>query len=108
MNLGSSIRPRRPLRREARPRLADVACLGAAIALTAAATRPASRAAGPNPAPAVTAPARGAVQPGATAPLFSASRLDGGTLSLASLRGHVVLLDFWAVDCPPCRIEMPA
>ena len=41
------------------------------------------------------------------APLFSAERLDGKTLSLAALRGHVVLLNFWAVACPPCRIEMP-
>jgi len=48
------------------------------------------------------------VRPGAAAPLFSAARLDGDTLSLSSLRGHVVLLDFWAVNCPPCRIEMPA
>jgi len=44
---------------------------------------------------------------GETAPLFSATRLDGATVTLASLRGHVVLLDFWALSCPPCRIEMP-
>jgi peroxiredoxin len=41
------------------------------------------------------------------APLFSARKLDGGTLSLESLRGQVVLLNFWAPACPPCRIEMP-
>ena len=45
--------------------------------------------------------------PGSPAPLFSAHRLHGGTLSLASLRGQVVLLNFWAPACPPCRIEMP-
>ncbi len=45
--------------------------------------------------------------PGKPAPSFSSERLDGGTVALESLRGHVVLLNFWAVACPPCRIEMP-
>jgi len=33
---------------------------------------------------------------------------DGGTHSLADWRGKVVLLNFWAVSCVPCREEMPA
>lgn len=45
--------------------------------------------------------------PGMPAPPFSSARLDGGRLALESLRGRVVLLNFWAVECPPCRIEMP-
>jgi len=49
----------------------------------------------------------GPLQPGAAAPAFTAPTLDGGSLSLASLKGHVVLLNFWALDCPPCRVEMP-
>lgn len=44
---------------------------------------------------------------GSMAPTFSTESLDGGTLALESLRGSVVLLNFWAVECPPCRIEMP-
>ena len=42
------------------------------------------------------------------APSFRLPTLDGGELSLESLRGHVVLLNFWATWCPPCEAEMPA
>ncbi len=47
------------------------------------------------------------LQVGMPAPDFTSADLSGKTIRLASLRGKVVLLDFWATCCGPCIGELP-
>jgi peroxiredoxin len=46
------------------------------------------------------------VETGQDAPGFELSGVDDERVSLESLRGKVVLLDFWATTCPPCLRQM--
>lgn len=51
--------------------------------------------------------ARAAVAPASPAPDFTLRSAEGRNLRLSEQRGRVVMVNFWATWCGPCKVEMP-
>jgi len=51
--------------------------------------------------------AKAQVETGAPAPDLTLPDVKGGSVTLSAYKGKVIILDFWASFCPPCRQEIP-
>ncbi len=85
---------------------ANVARLGLSFGLLATIVL-AGCSADDTPAPPTSPEDMGLLEIEVPAPDFTLPLLGGGQLTLSDLQGRPVMLNFWYLDCPPCRAEMP-
>ena len=92
-----------PLPRESPPRRRPILPIAALLIVATATTAVLLLITKGGPAPTTA----DVIAKGQPVPNIAGATLDGGTIDLAALRGHPVLINFWGPSCEPCRQEMP-